>query len=181
MDTFSKKFIIEDGVLSRQLDNFLEKTGLIEKSANTKASEFKILIKTFSQYNHYSLHSFSLNELEATITVDSSTILSLALRDTNSDKKVVLTKKGAEFIYVKGKDMVGEASDLYINIVKEPIFYLIINGVNFSAPVDMETIYTTLTGEYVELWTEEDIQQERFESNMWDELSAQIKEELDNV
>lgn len=181
MDTFSKKFIIEDDILYTQLDNFLEKSGLIEKSANTKTSEFKILIKTFSKYNHYSVHSFSLNELEASINAETSALLSLVLRDTNSDKKIVFTNKGAEFVYVKGEDMVGKVTDPYLTVIKEPIFYMTINGDTFSAPINIEMIYTTLTGEDITLWTQEEVDNVRHESNMWDELSAQIKEELDNV
>ena len=180
-ETFTKRFIYENGNTTPELDLFLEKAGWIEKSSATKVSEFQIHVGTFQTTGNYkyNVYGFALNEIEAEFDYNNGDMLSLTLRDTSVNKKIEFTKKTAVFTYTRGRDTVGQHSEMNYLTTREPIVNIKINGKQYQRSdtgIDMEQVYKDLTGLDLSFLTEDDLEEERENSNLWFTLLQQVED-----
>lgn len=184
MDKIIKRFIVENGEVVPELDLFLKQAGWIEKSAATKVSEFQIYVGTFKTTGSYkyNVYGFSMNEIEAEFDYNNGIILSVTLRDTSVNKKIEITNKGGIFTYARGQDTVGKHSETNYLTTREPIVDLTVNGNKYRAghgddnTLRMETIYQDLTGLDMSFLTEDDLEEERESTNLWQTLMDQLEE-----
>jgi hypothetical protein len=181
METFTKSFILSKGCLVPELDILLTKAGWLDETSITKSaaaqiSDYKLYVRTFDSMNTYKLYTFSLNELEAEFDAKSGDITSLTLRNTSVHKKLSFNAKGTTLTNVKGQDTVGQHSEVNYLTTREPVFNLNINGTDFNAPFEMGDVYEYLTGLNVNFFTEDDIEEERSNQNLWNTLVEQLKE-----
>ena len=180
MITITKHYTIRDGRALPSLDLHLHDAGYIEetalmKSAASKVSEYKIFAHTYDNLNSLKLRGFSLNELEVELDVNTKDIRAIVLRDTSVHKKITFSDKGAILTAVKGKDVVGENSEFSDITTKEPIGKININGEDFPIPFELNVVYQKLTGEDIGLLTDDDIENEQINANLWEELQNQIE------
>lgn len=179
METITKNFTVVGSEVVKSLDLLLYDLGLIKdqddllKSAATKVSEYRIFAHTYDSLNSLCLRSFSLNELEAEFDIRTKDIRSVTLRDTSVHKKITFNTKGAILTYARGQDTVGKNSEVKDITTKEPISKITINDQSFSVPYDPKEIYEKITGMSVDYLTEEDLEQDKQEANMWTTLLEQ--------
>lgn len=181
MNTITKSYTIRNGHALPSLELYLSDGGYIEeteliKSAATKVSEYKIFAHTYDSMNSLRLRSFSLNELEVELDIKTKDIRSITLRDTSVHKKITFSDKGAILTAVKGKDVVGENSEFSDITTKEPISKININGEDFAIPFELTDVYQKLTGDNLSLLTDDDLEDEQFNANLWADLQKQIEE-----
>jgi len=181
VDTVIKSFTILGDTAVPSLDYFLHESGWLDneiiKSAATKVSEYRIFAHTYDSMNSLCLRSFSLNELEAEFDVRSKELRSVTLRDTSVHKKITFNHKGAILTYARGQDTVGIHSETKSITTKEPISKITINDKSFSVPFDVEDVYEKITGLSVDLLTDDDLEEEQRNANMWTELLEQMNAE----
>lgn len=181
MITITKHYTIRNGHILPSLDLLLSEAGYIEqteliKSAATKVSEYKIFAHTYDNMNSLKLRGFSLNELEVELDIKTKDIRSIVLRDTSVHKKITFSDKGAILTAVRGKDVVGENSEFSDITTKEPISKININGEDFVIPFELPDVYQRLTGDNINMLTDDDLEDEQFNANLWTELKNQIEE-----
>lgn len=180
-ETITKSFTILGKSVVPSVELFLHEAGWVTseneliKSAATKVSEYRIFAHTYDSMNSLCLRSFSLNELEAEFDVRTKEIRTLTLRDTSVHKKVTFGEKGAILVYARGQDTVGKNSEVKSITTKEPISKITINDVAYSVPFDVKTVYEGITGMSVDLLTDDDLEEEQREANMWTELLEQMQ------
>jgi hypothetical protein len=183
METFTKHFTFRGDKAFPTNDLFLAETGwvdnptLLEKSSAQQVSEYKIYVRTFNSNYSYKLRNFSVNEMEADFNIDTAELKSVTFRDTSVHKKITFTPQTAVLTVVKGMDTVGQNSESIASTVKEPIIALSVNGKELRAPFDLNEVYTTFTGLDVKYLTEEEIEEEKLQANLWAELAEQLKAE----
>lgn len=190
METITKSFTLYQGNLVKSETLFLYDLGLLKsqddilKSAATKVSEYRIFAHTYDSMNSLCLRSFSLNELEAEFDIRTKDIRSVTLRDTSVHKKITFNDKGAILTYARGQDTVGKHSEFKEITTKEPISKITINDQSFSVPYDTKEIYEKITGLSLEYLTDEDLEKDKEEANLWSSLLEQkennVEEEKPN-
>lgn len=150
MEEYKHSYNVREGEVLRCFDadmyDALCDLNLIEKSANTKVSEYVISLTTQDSFKTYKNYAFSLNELEATFSAEDDSLIELVLRDTSVHKKITLKSDKSILTYVKGQDTVGKNSEINDITSKEHIYSVTINEQSFEAPFDIEVIYEHLTG-----------------------------------
>lgn len=180
-DTIIKHFTILGKNAVPTLDLLLHEAGYIEshneliKSAATKVSEYRIFAHTYDSLNSLCLRSFSLNELEAEFDIKTKEIRSVTLRDTSVHKKITFNNKGAILTYARGQDVVGRHSETTSITTKEPISKITINNESFAVPFDVADVYERITGLSVDFLTEDDLEEEQRNANLWTELLDQMQ------
>lgn len=180
MDIIQKCFSFVGDKAIPKLDLFLSESGwlkqdVLEKSAATKVSEFKVYVRTYSNFK-YKMRSFSLNEMEAEFSTEDYQLKSLVFKDTSVHKKITFTSRGAILTVVKGQDVVGKNSES-IQSVKEPIISISVNGKDVQAPFELESIYEMFTGLSIKYLTEEEIEEEKVNANLWNQLAEELQRE----
>lgn len=152
-DSRNEKFFVREGFVLDEMstDIFDEATHGIEKSANTKTSEFYIHLTTLSAMDKYSTYILSLNELEASFNIHSDDIESITLRDTDVHKKLTFTQDGGKLYYAKGQDTVGKNSEFDSLLSTEVVHSLKVNDTEYTRDpnnnsFDLESLYLGLTG-----------------------------------
>ncbi|CAM0041605.1 hypothetical protein VPHK406_0013 [Vibrio phage K406] len=151
-DSRNEKFYVREGFILDEMskDIFDEATHGIEKSANTKTSEFYIHLTTLSTMDKYSTYILSLNELEASFNISTDEIESITLRDTAVNKKLTFTREGGKLFYAKGQDTVGKNSEFDSLLSTEIVHSMNVNDEEYSKSdeggFDLEALYLGLTG-----------------------------------
>ena len=178
-ETFTKYHL----VVGKEVHNTVEyilgqmSNSKIDKSAATKTSEFKLLVKTFDSNSTYKTYSFALNELEADFTLGDNSTKSLVLRDTAVNKKITFKKDSADLTFARGQDTLGVNTETNKAVTREPVFWIKINGDTFNAPFNLTNVYETITGISIDDITQEEIEQELISVNVWEEFKLQLQEE----
>jgi hypothetical protein len=181
METITKHFTIVGDKAVSSLPLFLHQAGWVTsddpliKSANTKTSEYRVFAHTYDSLNSLCLRSFSLNELEAEFDLNTKEIRSVTLRDTAVHKKITFNKKGAILTYARGQDVVGQNSEVNSLTTKEPISKITINSDIFAVPFDVKVVYEKITGLSVDLLTDDDLEEEQRNANLWTDLIGTIE------
>lgn len=183
MDCFTKHFTFVNREAIPTLDLFLAQTQwvdnptLLEKSSASKVSEYNIYVRTFNSNYSYKLRNFSVNEMEADFSIESGELKSLTFRDTSVHKKITFTPQTAVLTVVRGQDTVGKNSESVNTTIKEAIIGIAVNGVELKAPFDIEQVYKEFTGLDVKYLTEEEIEEEKLNANLWKDLADQLRAE----
>lgn len=179
METITKSFTMVGNKAFPSLQVFLHQSGWSEneliKSAATQVSEYRIFAHTYDSLNSLCLRSFSLNELEAEFDVRSKELRSVTLRDTSVHKKIVFNNRGAILVYARGQDTVGKHSETKAITTKESISKITINDRVYSVPFDVKDVYEGITGLNVDYLTDDDLEEEAQNANMWSELLEQMQ------
>lgn len=182
MDLITKHFKFLGNKAYPTLDLFLQESGWIKnddiiKSSASQVSEYKIYVRSYTNLSKYKLRNFSLNEMEADFDIDDGELKRIEFRDTSVHKKIVFTSQSAVITVVRGSDAVGAKTDTLQTTLKEPIIGISVNDKELNAPFDLNTVYKEFTGLDVKYLTEEEIEEEKVNANMWAELAEQLKEE----
>ena len=177
-ETFTKYHLVVGNEVHNTVEYILGQmtNSKIDKSAATKTSEFKILVKTFDTANSYKTYSFALNELEADFTVNDNSIRSLVLRDTSVNKKITFMKDSADLTFARGQDTLGVNTETNKAVTREPVFWIKINGTTFNAPFNLVEVYEDITGVSIDDITQAEIEQELISVNVWEEFKLQLQE-----
>ena len=145
------------------------------KSAATKVSEYSVFVHTYDSLNSLCLRNFSLNELEAEFDIYTKELRAITLRDTSVHKKITFNRKGAMLVYARGQDVVGQNSEIKTVTTKEAISKITINDKVYSVPFDVKEVYEGITGMSVDDLTNEDLEEEKEQANLWTELLTQME------
>lgn len=147
-----EKFTVKQGELLDEIGCAIYEEALsglseeLQKSANTKTSEFYIHLTTISSIDKYNTYILSLNELEASFDAATNDIEAITLRDTSVNKKLSFTKTKGTLTYAKGQDTIGKNTEFNNLVSKEAVHSMSVNDVEYVAPVDLEALYLGLTG-----------------------------------
>jgi len=177
----TKSFTAVGNTVVPTLDILLYDLGWVDtdneliKSAATKVSEYRIFAHTYDSLNSLCLRSFSLNELEAEFDIHTKELRAVTLRDTSVHKKITFNNKGAILVYARGQDVVGQNSEIKTITTKEPISKITINDKVYSVPFDVKEVYEGITGMSVDYLTDEDLEEEQQQANLWTELLTQME------
>lgn len=182
MDLITKEFKFLGNKAYPKLDLFLQESGWLKnddiiKSSATQVSEYKIYVRSYTNLHKYKLRNFALNEMEADFDVDTGEIKRIEFRDTSVHKKIVFTPQSAIITVVRGSDAVGNKTEPVQTTLKEPIIGISVNGKELKAPFDVAEVYKDFTGLDIKYLTEEEIEEEKVNANMWAELAEQLKAE----
>lgn len=182
METITKSFTFHESKLVPSIDLFLLECGwsddqsILSKSASSKSGEYRVYVRSYTDTHKYKLRNFALNEMEADFDVDTGEIRSLIFRDTSVHKKIAFTEKGAIITVVRGSDAVGSKTEAITTTLKEPIIGVSVNGNELKAPFDLGEVYTEFTGLDTKYLTEEEIEEEKVNANLWAELAEQLSQ-----
>lgn len=181
MDLITKEFSFVGDKAYPKLDLFLQEAGWLRdeiiKSSASQVSEYKIYVRSYTNLSKYKLRNFSLNEMEADFDVDTGEIKRIEFRDTSVHKKITFTSQSAVLTVVRGSDAVGAKTESIQTTLKEPIIGISVNGKELKAPFDLAEVYKEFTGLDIKYLTEEEIEEEKVNANMWAELAEQLKSE----
>lgn len=147
---YAKLYAVREGEVLRCFDvdlyDAMSDLNLIEKSANTKVSEYLISLTTQDSFKTYKNYVFSLNELECSFSTQDDTLLELVMRDTSVHKKISVKDTKATLTYAKGQDTVGQNSEINNLTSRENIYSITVNNKTFTTPFEIEDVYEHLTG-----------------------------------